>query len=280
MRAATVMVTRSMDELGDQDMGPAERVHHSSLPIMQSKNVLSQGEGSAMMQCIRAAAKKDGNDDVHMHGSDTDAYSPTSGDAITIEPPVSTRPQSWTNTNNRPLCSTTTTTTTTKHSRKKRLEPPSPTPVRPAPTPIALRAPVGSQPPAANRPSAIRASTSPPKPPSQGLTLALPASQGHGSKRALGMRRNVPRAASVNNTPHSAAIKKPFRPPLARASQPVGAGATAAPSPAAASPRDSKPTRKRQADEGMSAAADPDSSFDISFDFDPDALEAAMKKYD
>jgi hypothetical protein len=30
----------------------------------------------------------------------------------------------------------------------------------------------------------------------------------------------------------------------------------------------------------MSAAADPDSSFDLSFDFDPDALEAAMKKYD
>jgi hypothetical protein len=93
------------------------------------------------------------------------------------------------------------------------------------------------------------------------------------------MTRNVPRAASANNTPHSAAVKKPFRPPLARATQPVGAGATAAAA-AATSPRDSTSTRTRQADDGMSAAADPDSSFDLSFDFDPEALEAAMKKYD
>jgi hypothetical protein len=93
------------------------------------------------------------------------------------------------------------------------------------------------------------------------------------------MTRNAPRAASssTNNTPHSAAVKKPFRPPLARTAQPVGAGTTGA---AATSPRDSMPTRKRQPDDGMSAAADPDSSFDLSFDFDPDALEAVMKKYD
>ena len=277
MCAATVMVTRSMDELGDQtnlcqDMDPAKQVHYSSLPILQSKDILSQEGGSTAMQCIRGADKKDDNNDVHMDGPDADTYPPTSGDAITIEPPVPTRPQNVTN--HRPPCPTTT-ATTTKHSRKKRLEPPSPTPIRPPPTPIALRAPVGSQPAAANKPSATRTSTSPPKP-SQGPTLALPASQAHGSKRALGMTRSVPRAASANNAPHSAAVKKPFRPPLARATQPIGAGATAA----AASPRDSKPTRKRQADDGMSAAADPDSSFDLSFDFDPDALEAAMKKYD
>jgi hypothetical protein len=29
-----------------------------------------------------------------------------------------------------------------------------------------------------------------------------------------------------------------------------------------------------------SGGADPDSSFDLSFDFDPEALEAAMKQYD
>jgi len=244
---------------------------------MQSKDLLSQEDGSTTMQCIRAADKEDDNNDVHMHGSDAVAYSSTSHGVITIEPPVSTRPQNGTN--HRPPCSTTATTTTTiipKHSQKKRLEPPSPTPIRPAPTPIALRAPAGSQAPAANKPSANRTSASPPKP-SQGLTPALSASQAHGSKRALGMTRNVPRAASANNTPHSAAVKKPFRPPLARAAQPVGAGATCA---AATSPRDSKSTRKRQADDGMNAAADPDSSFDLSFDFDPEALEAAMKKYD
>jgi len=275
MRAATVMVTRSMDELGDQtnlrqDVDLAEQVHYSSLPIMQSKHMLSQEDGSTTMQWIRAADKKDNDNDVHMHGPDADAHSPASGDAIIIEPPVSTRPQNVTN--HRPPSSSTT-ATTTKHSRKKRLQPPSPTPIRPSPTPIALRAPVGSQPAAANKPSATRTSTSPPKP-SQGLALALPASQAHGSKRALGMTRSVPRAASANNAPHSAAVKKPFRPPLARATQPVGAAAVTT------SPRDSKPTRQRQADDGTSAAADPDSSFDLSFDFDPDALEAAMKKYD
>ena len=275
MRATTtVMVTRSMDELGDQTnlrrhMDPAGQVHYSSLPIMQSKGLLSQEDGSTTMRCIRAADKKDDNNEVHMHAPDAVAYSPTSGDAvITIEPPVSTRPQNGTN--HRPPCSTATTTIITKHSQKKRLEPPSPTPIRPAPTPIALRAS------AANKFPVIRTSTSPPKP-SQGSILALPASQAHGSKRALGMTRNVPRAASANNTPHSAAVKKPFRPPLARATQPAGAGATGA---AATSPRGSTPTRTRQADDGMSAAADPDSSFDLSFDFDPEALEAAMKKYD
>jgi hypothetical protein len=40
-----------------------------------------------------------------------------------------------------------------------------------------------------------------------------------------------------------------------------------------------KPAQQRPED-GNDAGADPDSSFDISFDFDPEALEAALKKYD
>ena len=118
-----------------------------------------------------------------------------------------------------------------------------------------------------------------------------PPSQTHVSKRALGMTRSVPRPLSsssspFNNTPHSAATKKPFRPPLAR----PAAAAAASASQAAAKPpilpnsshsRDSQ--RQRQQEEGGSKkgfGADPDSSFDLSFDFDPEALEAVMKKYD
>lgn len=117
---------------------------------------------------------------------------------------------------------------------------------------------------------------------------------GHGSKRALGMTRTVPRSfssSSNNNTPHSAATKKPFRPPLPRGAAAVAASqATTVP---AAKPQIPLTTsshshshdsqrQRRQEDGGKkgSAGADPDSSFDLSFDFDPEALEAAMKQYD
>ena len=112
-------------------------------------------------------------------------------------------------------------------------------------------------------------------------------SQTHGSKRALGMTRSVPRSfsSSSNKTPHSAATKKPFRPPLPRSSTPTPQ-ATAVPEakpqihPTSSYSHNSQ-RQRRQEDRGQrSFGADPDSSFEISFDFDPEALEAAMKQYD
>jgi len=117
---------------------------------------------------------------------------------------------------------------------------------------------------------------------------------GHGSKRALGMTRSVPRSfssssSSSNNikTPHLAAPKKPFRPPLARPAAAAAASqATTVPAtkpqipPASSYSRDSQRQRRQQDSSKKGFGADPDSSFDISFDFDPEALEAAMKQYD
>ncbi|KAF8489470.1 hypothetical protein F5888DRAFT_1638609 [Russula emetica] len=114
---------------------------------------------------------------------------------------------------------------------------------------------------------------------------------GHGSKRALGMTRTVPRSFSSslsnNNTPHSAATKKPFRPPLARpAATATASQTTTVPSakpqiPPTSSRSHNSQRLRRQEDGGKKGSgADPDSSFDISFDFDPEALEAAMKQYD
>jgi hypothetical protein len=124
---------------------------------------------------------------------------------------------------------------------------------------------------------------------------------GRGSKRALGMTRTVPRSFSSsssssnnnnNNTPHSAATKKPFRPPLARPSAAAAASQATTVSAAATKPQIPPTTsshphshdsqrQRRQEDAGKKGSgADPDSSFDLSFDFDPEALEAAMKQYD
>jgi hypothetical protein len=44
--------------------------------------------------------------------------------------------------------------------------------------------------------------------------------------------------------------------------------------------RDSQRQRRQEDGNKKGSGADPDSSFDISFDFDPEALEAAMKQYD
>jgi len=110
------------------------------------------------------------------------------------------------------------------------------------------------------------------------------------------MTRSVPRSLSSstststsNNTPHSAATKKPFRPPLARpASEAAASQATTAVPPikpqislTSSHSRDSQRRLLQEDGSGKKGSgADPDSSFDISFDFDPEALEAAMKKYD
>ena len=125
------------------------------------------------------------------------------------------------------------------------------------------------------------------------ISAHLPPSQTHGPKRALGMTRNVPRSfssSSSNTTPHSAAVKKPFHPPLTRpATQaPPATISTTATKPQQIPPtssrshsRDSQRQQRRQEDGSKKGSgADPDSSFDISFDFDPEALEAAMRQYD
>jgi hypothetical protein len=93
------------------------------------------------------------------------------------------------------------------------------------------------------------------------------------------------RCGAPSTTPHSAAAKKPFRPPLTR---PAAPATDASPPRAAAGTTSREPAklvqlsqrqRRRQEDEAGSGT-DPDSSFDLSFDFDPEALEAAMRKYD
>jgi hypothetical protein len=131
-----------------------------------------------------------------------------------------------------------------------------------------------------------------------------PPSQTHGFKRALGMTRTVLRSSSSSSssssskpTSHSSAAKKPFRPPLAR---PAAPGPGPSPTPQTSYASATKPPqiplttssrshdsqrqqqqRRRQEDGSKKGpGSDPDSSFDISFDFDPEALEAAMKQYD
>jgi len=320
MRASTaVVVTRSMDELGDHTNlrrdGRATDVHHSSLPIMQSKDPLSQPHDAMHSATMRAADNKgddDGDVHMHMHTSDSATDAPTHCDdddmndvGVIIEveePPVSnstsTGPKNGTHHSPpRPAA------TITRHSQKKRLEPPSPTPVRAAPTPppTALRVPfpVGPgaplPPPAAAEwssgggptaaPTASNSQLSQRRASATSIMPAVPASQTHGgSRRALGMTRNAP----PSNTPqprYSAGVKKPFRPPLTkpaatattvpRLPSSIAAAATSTSTPP------SRPARNRQAgDAKKGAGADPDSSFDISFDFDPEALEAAMKEYD
>jgi hypothetical protein len=347
MRASTaVVVTRSMDELGDHTNlrrdGRATDVHHSSLPIMQSKDPLSQPRDTMHSATMRPADNKSDDDgDVHMHmhmhtsDSATDAPPPRDDDEDMLndvgviieakEPPVpnsiSTGPQ-----NGASHFPPRPTATLMRHSsQKKRLEPPSPTPVRAAPTPpptalrVPFHVPVGTGAPLPPQPSASAASGwssgggGPTASPTASKPLlsqrcastttttistpVLPASQTHGgSRRALGMTRNAP----PSNTPqprYSASVKKPFRPPLAKPAAKATATTVPVPMPClpssiAAAPTStstyistppSRPARNRQAaarDATEGAGADPDSSFDISFDFDPEALEAAMKEYD
>ena len=114
-------------------------------------------------------------------------------------------------------------------------------------------------------------------------TSALPpSSQTHGSRRALGMTRSVPLSSSSNSRCHSAATKKPFRPPIARPAVTSAAVRQVSPTSATSSRHHEPQRQQRQKEDGSKkgSGADPDSSFDLSFDFDPEALEAAMKKYD
>ena len=115
------------------------------------------------------------------------------------------------------------------------------------------------------------------------ISALPPPSQTQGSRRALGMTRTVPLSSS-NSTRHSVAVKKPFRPPIARpaATTTSTTARQVVPTSATTSSHHKSQRQQRQEKDGnkKGSGADPDSSFDLSFDFDPDALEAAMKKYD
>jgi hypothetical protein len=94
--------------------------------------------------------------------------------------------------------------------------------------------------------------------------LLLSSSQG--PRRALGMTRTLSASASTStssNVQHSAAVKRPFRPPRVQV------------------PTKSRSQQQWQkADTNSPEGSDPDSSFELAFDFDPEALEAAMRPYD
>ena len=80
-------------------------------------------------------------------------------------------------------------------------------------------------------------------------------------------------------------MKKPFRPPQPRSATPAPQATTVPVAksqiPPTSSHSHNSQRQRRQEDRGKrGSGADPDSSFDISFDFDPEALEAAMKQYD
>jgi hypothetical protein len=106
-------------------------------------------------------------------------------------------------------------------------------------------------------------------------------------RRALGMTGRTASSSSSSSSFSNSAAKKPFRPPLA------AARSSTSPKPAVYASRGSSSPRvvtrratsrlsepvQRPEDE-KSFGTDPDSSFDLAFDFDPEALEAVMKKYD
>jgi hypothetical protein len=349
---------RSMDELGHHEKSVTDTHdaggHYSSLPIMPSKDPLSQ----------EAATTHTDPDDVHMHAG-VGTFTTTGDDDTRLPHSSLSYPINGTEQHVPPRCPATT------RSSQKRGAPPSPTPIRfvpatlrPMSTPAQKLAPAPPKqtpiPPSPPPPSAHHASTSTgtqilipaptplpqplpaPLPPATSLpsqsalpttpasksllrrctsttstsssSTHFPPSQTYGPKRALGM---TGRCTSSSDTLHSAAAKKPFRPPLvvrpsptASAPRPVNAATvtvtvTAAPAPAPApapaaaaaaaaalpgsrvtrgstTSRESKrvQTPQQKEEDEKCFGTDPDSSFDMSFDFDPEALEAAMRKYD
>ncbi|KAI0298929.1 hypothetical protein BC826DRAFT_89458 [Russula brevipes] len=295
---------------GSHDTG----VQYSSLPIMQSKNPPSQSDSTLQRadkgdvdMHVDAPVPGDGGDDrvkppISTHPRNGSQHVPPRSTTARhsqkrAEPPSPT-PARPIPTTLRPAPAP-----TPKPATSPTLDPPKPTPgplrrstrhssstntnsQHPVPVSVPVRA-LTPLPPAANgspkgrKPAALRTPESLPRRGTSASshtttssTAAPQPSQGHGSKRALGMTRSVSRAPS--NAPHSAASKKPFRPPLTRSARPPS---TMSQAPSATPSRAAKPAQQRQED-GNDAGADPDSSFDISFDFDPEALEAALKKYD
>ncbi|KAI9457971.1 hypothetical protein BJY52DRAFT_1270667 [Lactarius psammicola] len=300
--------TRSLDELDDhtnilhaasEHRAGTSGTHYSSLPAMPPKVCPSQAVGDASLTDTDA-------DDVSILNVDPDACA---GAADNAGDSYSSRARSVTQ--HVPPHSS-----TTGHPQG-RAGSPSPTPVRPAPTTLcpppkpaaaASAAPTKPTPlappslaplasacpqhpvPTPTRPSATdavagaaarkraRGSAVPITPeslPRRGAsasttTTTITASQSllsssQGPRRALGMTRTAASSASASasasssKVQHSAAVKRPFRPPRVQV-----------------------PTKSQwqQKETKSPGGSDPDSSFDLAFDFDPEALEAAMRPYD
>jgi hypothetical protein len=297
--------SRSLDELHDhtnlvnasqsEHRASTSGVHYSSLPIMPPKFSPSQVVGDATLTDTDA-------DDLPVMNVDHDA----AAGAVDITGDSSTRARNLTR--HVPPRSLTT--------EQECVEPSSPTPVRPAPTalrppqqpslqpkpmvaaatsikPTSLAPPsltplVSACPqpdtPTPTRPPATDAEAgaaarkvaggstalmTPESLPRRGASVSTATnvstttasqillSSSQGPRRALGMTRKT--SAPSSSVRHSASVKRPFRPP-----------------------RVQMPTQQQwqQKDSKGSEASDPDSSFDLAFDFDPEALEAAMRPYD
>ncbi|KAI0306836.1 hypothetical protein B0F90DRAFT_1682745 [Multifurca ochricompacta] len=317
-RMRTKIVTHSMDELYDhtnlvrdtQDAG----VHHSSLPIMQSRDSLSQGGVAFPEKVEDVQVHSDADTPATIASSDGDAKLPSQTHSRDETQHVPSRPS-------------------TMWKSQKQAYPPSPTPVRSTPTtfrPVSAPmqkvttngsavVPIKPTPvPLACPTSAFFQHRHPmpaPTPPPFGMGGSSIPITPNRSRAAARMTRtpllpSLPlsslssSSSSCSNTMHSAAVKKPFRPPLAR-NAPGSANVIASrfssvppssmrePKPV---PQQQKPQRQRQRQqqqqqqleqeggkkntEAWCTGSDPDSSFDMSFDFDPEALEAAMRKFD
>ncbi|KAI0249927.1 hypothetical protein BJV78DRAFT_622905 [Lactifluus subvellereus] len=291
--------------------------HYSSLPIMPSKDSLSHSSATAHvdMDDVQMHVDADtfattGDDDArppHLphprNGTQrVPPRSPTTRCSQKRAAPPSPTPVRSTPTALRPVSTP---------AQKVAAAPPKQTPIPPLPSahhtstfsqhPIPAPTPPpmmpAMPPPVTGVPSRRSRSAAPPMTPeslprrgtstsTSTSTSVLPSSQTHGPKRALGMTwrgaSSHSHSHSTSNTPHSAAAKRPFRPPLARPGAPATAASPspqAAPGAATSLVQPSQRRRRRQEDD-ESSGTDPDSSFDLSFDFDPEALEAAMRKYD
>ncbi|KAH9014080.1 hypothetical protein EDB85DRAFT_2030801, partial [Lactarius pseudohatsudake] len=311
-RVRSAAGTRSLDELQDHtNLLPAASehrastsgAHYSSLPVVPPNVFPSQTVGDTTLTDVDA-------DDVPIMDVEP---GPCAGTINNTGDPGSTRASGVTQ-----PCSA-----TTGHPQR-RAEPPSPTPVRPAPitrhpplqpaqppksVAAASAAPIQPTPlapppiaplasafprhpvPTPTRPPAdavagaatrkgVGVSAAPMTPeslPRRGASaftttitpsqLSLSSSQG--PRRALGMTRTAPSsalaAASSSKVQHSAAVKRPFRPPRVHV-----------PTKRQSQQQQQQWQQKEAKSPGVS---DPDSSFDLAFDFDPEALEVAMRPY-
>ncbi|KAF8266733.1 hypothetical protein EI94DRAFT_1701541 [Lactarius quietus] len=309
-RVRAAVGTRSLDELHDHtnlvNASSEHRVgtssaHYSSLPIMPPKISPSQ------TVCDTTLTDTDA-DSAPITNVEPDA----GAHAVDINTGSSTRARSVTQ--HAPPCSLTT------ENSQGRAEPSTPMPIRPVPialrpppplqpalpkpvlavatstkpTPLAppALAPLASacpQPdtPTATRPPAKYAATkaaarkgangpatpiTPESLPRRGASVSATAnastttasqsllSSSQGPRRALGMTRTA--SASSSSVRYSATVKRPFRPPRVQAPT--------------SQPQQQSPKKDVKSLEG----SDPDSSFDLAFDFDPEELEAAMRPFD
>ncbi|KAH9971351.1 hypothetical protein BGW80DRAFT_1460618 [Lactifluus volemus] len=263
---------------------------YSSLPIMQPKNPSSQNAATT----THADA-----DDVHMN-VDVDTFAHAGDDDAKLLP--STHPKNG-------IKHVPPRSPATTRRSQKRAAPPSPTPVRSSAPPATLRPMSTHRKESPRFPQANAASTTTwlslsghllltePHPSSNDSVASLTASASAARAISTGTACRRRRATShlfvlfvlrpslflaaqtsfrhdgthrliiiifLLSTFSNSAAKKPFRPPLA------AARFSPSPMPPVNASRASSKDEK-------SFGTDPDSSFDLAFDFDPDELEAAMK---